>query len=129
MINSKDLNFSFSGIKTAVLYMTQKIDNINIDIKKEISAEFEESTKDVLVHKTKKALEQYKVKTLIVGGGVSANTYIKKNLEKLAKEKKITYLPSTKALATDNAVMIGVAGFFAKPKPISKIKAEGNLSI
>ncbi len=129
MINSKDLNFSFSGIKTAVLYMTQKIDNIDIDIKKEISAEFEESTKDVLVHKTKKALDQYKVKTLIVGGGVSANTYIKKNLEKLAKEKKITYLPSTKALATDNAVMIGVAGFFAKPKPISKIKAEGNLSI
>ncbi len=133
MIHTKDLDFSFSGLKTAVLYMVRDLQNAGVKIQdsvqQEIAHEFEESTKDVLVHKTKKALEQYKVKTLIVGGGVSANTYIKKNLEKLAKEKKVTYLPSTKALATDNAVMIGVAGFFAKPKPISKIKAEGNLSI
>lgn len=133
MIHSKDLNFSFSGIKTAVLYLVRDLqkDNsiITDEIKKEIAYEFEESTKDVLIHKTKKALEKYKVKTLIVGGGVSANTYIKKNLEKLAKEKKVAFLPSSKNLATDNAVMIGVAGFFAKPKPISKLKAEGNLGI
>ena len=136
MIHTKDLNFSFSGLKTAVLYLVRKIQDqksktkdLEQEEKVEIAYEFEESVKDVLVHKTKKALEQYKVKTLIVGGGVSANTYIKENLEILAKEKKVAYLPSSKALATDNAVMIAVAGFFAKPKPISKIKAEGNLSI
>lgn len=136
MIHTKDLNFSFSGLKTAVLYLVRKIQeqksktkDLEQEEKVEIAYEFEESVKDVLVHKTKKALEQYKVKTFIVGGGVSANTYIKENLEILAKEKNVAYLPSSKTLATDNAVMIAVAGFFAKPKPISKIKAEGNLSI
>lgn len=133
MIHTKDLNFSFSGLKTAVLYLVRDLQNSGIKIQdsvqQEIAHEFEEAVKDVLVFKTKKALEQYKVKTLIVGGGVSANTYIKENLETLAKEKKVVYLPSSKDLATDNAVMIGIAGFFAKPKPISKIKAEGNLSI
>lgn len=143
MIHSKDLNFSFSGLKTAVLYMVQKIRNsrpndgsvgqaqfvIPNSTAIAIAGEFEESVKDVLVHKTKKALEAYKVKTLIVGGGVSANTYIKKHLEKLAKSVDIKFLASSKSLATDNAVMIGIAGFFAKPKPLSKIKALGNLEI
>lgn len=129
MINTKDLNFSFSGLKTAVLYMVQKIPHLDLEIKKEIAKEFEESVKDVLVKKTEKALRTYKVKTLVVGGGVSANTYIKKHLEILAKKEKVKILVSSKSLATDNAVMIAVAGFFAKEKPISKIKAEGNLSL
>jgi N6-L-threonylcarbamoyladenine synthase len=133
MIHTKDLNFSFSGLKTAVLYLVRdllKSDILNLkSVRSEIAHEFEESVKDVLVHKTRKALEQYKIKTLIVGGGVSANTYIKEHLKNLAEEKEVAYLPSSKELATDNAVMIAVAGFFAKPKPISKIKAEGNLSI
>lgn len=133
MIHTKDLNFSFSGLKTAVLYLVRdllKSEILNLkSIQSEIAHEFEESTKDVLVFKTKKALEANKVKTLVVGGGVSANTYIKKHLEKLAKTMGIKFLSSSKTLATDNAVMIAVAGFFAKPKPLVKIKAEGNLGI
>ena len=129
MINTKDLNFSFSGLKTAVLYLTQKIGTLDENTKTEIAGEFEESVKDVLIKKTEKALRTYKVKTLVVGGGVSANTYIKKHLEILAKKEKVKILVSSKSLATDNAVMIAVAGFFAKEKPISKIKAEGNLSL
>lgn len=138
MIHTKDLNFSFSGLKTAVLYLVKKLKDeellksnfLNLEsMQPSIAYEFEESVKDVLVHKTRKALETHKVKTLIVGGGVSANTYIKENLGILAKEKNVAFIPSSKTLATDNAVMIGIAGFFAKPKPISKIKAEGNLKI
>lgn len=130
MLHSKDLAFSFAGLKTAVLYMTRKIGDLNDEAKENIAKEFEEAVKDVLVAKTKKALEQNtKVKTLVIGGGVSANTYIIKNLEALAKEQKVKFLYSSRALATDNAVMIGVAGFFAKPKPLSKIIATGNLPI
>ncbi len=129
MIHTKDLNFSFSGLKTAVLYLSQKIGTLDEKTKTEIAGEFEESVKDVLVKKTENALKKYKVKTLVVGGGVSANTYIKKHLEILAKKEKVKILVSSKTLATDNAVMIAVAGFFAKEKPISKIKAEGNLSL
>ncbi len=133
MLHSKDLNFSFSGLKTAVLYLVKKIQDSkfnNLDsVRSQIAQEFEESVKDVLVKKTEKALRTYKVKTLVVGGGVSANTYIKKHLEILAKKEKVKILVSSKSLATDNAVMTAVAGFFAKEKPISKIKAEGNLSL
>ena len=129
MINSKNLEFSFSGLKTAVLYMTQKIPLIDENVKEKIAMEFEESVKDVLVAKTEKALEINKVKTLVIGGGVSANTYIRKNLEKLAKKHDTQFLASSKTLATDNAIMIGVAGFFGKTKHISKIKAQGNLKI
>ncbi len=129
MLHSKDLEFSFAGLKTAVLYMTRKIKNIDENVKMGIAKEFEEAVKDVLVKKTEKALEQNSVKTLVIGGGVSANTYIIKNLEALAKNSKIKFLYSSKKLATDNAVMIGVAGFFAKPKALSQIKAVGNLPI
>lgn len=133
MIHTKDLNFSFSGVKTAVLYLVRdllKSEILNLkSIQSEIAHEFEESTKDVLISKTRKALETHKVKNLVVGGGVSANTYIKKHLEKLAKTMGIKFVSSSKSLATDNAVMIAVAGFFAKPKPLVKIKAEGSLSI
>ncbi len=129
MINSKDLNFSFSGLKTAVLYLTQKITHLDDEKKREIASEFEEAVKDVLVRKTENALKNKKVKSLVVGGGVSANKYIAKNLKNLAKAYGIDFVLSSKNLATDNAVMIGVAGFFAKPKPLSKIKAEGNLRI
>jgi tRNA A37 threonylcarbamoyltransferase TsaD len=65
----------------------------------------------------------------VIGGGVSANSYLMKNLEELAQKFDIKFLGSSRALATDNAVMIGVAGFFAKPKPLSSIKATGNLPI
>jgi N6-L-threonylcarbamoyladenine synthase len=130
MIHSKDLAFSFAGLKTAVLYMTRKIGKMDEKVKENIAKEFEEAVKDVLVSKTKLALEQNKkMKTLVIGGGVSANTYIMQNLEKLAKESGVKFLGSSRALATDNAVMIGVAGFFAKPKLLSKIKAVGNLPI
>lgn len=136
MINSGDLDFSFSGLKTAVLYKTKELGEITDDIKKEIAFEFEEAVTDVLVEKTRKALIQNKAKTLIVGGGVSANKKIRNALKNMTDEIGIEnfYLPETK-YSVDNAAMIALAGGFrfAKEKTkfnlnkIKKLKAEGNL--
>jgi N6-L-threonylcarbamoyladenine synthase len=142
MIHTKEIEFSFSGLKTAVMYMVKKFPELDERAKELIAMEFEESVKDVLVAKTKLALAKTKarppslrsgasgqVKTLVIGGGVSANLYIRSAIQKLAKEYGVDFLASSKSLATDNAIMIGVAGYYGKPKPIAKIKAEGNLDL
>ncbi|HAQ02728.1 TPA: tRNA (adenosine(37)-N6)-threonylcarbamoyltransferase complex transferase subunit TsaD [Candidatus Nomurabacteria bacterium] len=146
MIYSKDYDFSFSGLKTAVLYLIrdlrEKNPNIleNINIKQKIAKEFEDAVVETLVHKTIKAIKQYKIKTLIVGGGVSANTYLqeqmKNSIKVLPKQgfgKIKVHFPS-KALTGDNALMIAIAGYYQARnkkfvKNINKIKAEGNLSL
>lgn len=130
MLHTKDLDFSFSGLKTAVLYMVRDIPEMTDTIKMQIAKEFEDACVDVLVHKTKKAIGEYKIKTLIVGGGVSANKHLRSNLKKLSKESGVSlFLPDSK-LSTDNAIMIGVAGFLEfqkKQKGDKTIKAEGHL--
>jgi N6-L-threonylcarbamoyladenine synthase len=156
MFYSKDYDFSFSGLKTAVLYLIRDLKEKNpniledLNIKQKIAREFEDAVVETLVHKTIKAIKQYKIKTLIVGGGVSANTYLQKILNK--EVKKITFSSSTtkkqnkvlpysvkvhfpvKTLTGDNAIMIGIAGYFQYKnkkitKNINKIKAQGNLSL
>ncbi len=132
MMYSKNLDFSFSGLKTATLYLIRKLGTLDEDLKRQISLEFEEAVTETLVHKTQKATEKYGVKTLIVGGGVSANKYIKKGIEK-ALDKKINILFPGKGLSTDNSIMIGIAGYLQyikKPTKFTyktKIKANGNL--
>lgn len=142
MIYSKDYDFSFSGLKTAVLYLIRDLKEKNpnilndIKVKQKIAREFEDAVIETLVHKTIKAIKEYKIKTLIVGGGVSANDYLQKIMLKKIKENKLkikTYFPS-KSLTGDNAIMIGIAGYFGyKNKKIVKnlnsIKAQGNLSL
>ncbi len=142
MIYSKDYDFSFSGLKTAVLYLIRdlKIKNPNIledlSIKQQIACEFENAVVETLVHKTLKAIKEYKIQTLIVGGGVSANTYLQKVMTEKIKENKLKmkiHFPS-RSLTGDNALMIAIAGYFqAKNKKfaknINKIKAQGNLSL
>ncbi|MEK7145474.1 MAG: tRNA (adenosine(37)-N6)-threonylcarbamoyltransferase complex transferase subunit TsaD, partial [Patescibacteria group bacterium] len=111
MLNSGDLNFSFSGLKTAVLYLVKKMGELTEDDKKNIAREFEDAVTEVLTVKTKKALVQFGAKTLIIGGGVSANKNIRNTFEKLATEKTdLKLFISTQELATDNALMIAFAG-------------------
>lgn len=142
MIYSKDYDFSFSGLKTAVLYLIRdlKEKNSNIleegNIKQKIAREFEDSVVEVLTHKTIRAIKQYKINTLIVGGGVSANIYLQKIIRKRLNDDKLDiniYFPNKK-LTGDNALMIAIAGYFQLqknkiPKNINSIKAEGNLSL
>jgi tRNA A37 threonylcarbamoyltransferase TsaD len=109
MLHSHDLDFSFSGIKTAVLYMVQKIPEMTEEIKKQIAKEFEDAVIEVLVSKTKTAIETSGAKTLIVGGGVIANKLLRKTLVESLSDTKV-FIPNMK-FTTDNATMIGVAGY------------------
>ncbi len=133
MLHSKDYDFSFSGLKTAVLYLLRDTENIP---KEKIAREFEDATVEVLVAKTMRAMKEYKAQTLIVGGGVSANMYLQKTLKNRIKKefpKSALYFP-TKGLSTDNALMIAIAGYFTtlnkgikKSRSLSSLKANGNL--
>jgi len=113
MINSPDLDFSYSGLKTAVLYMIKGRD-VSEEEKILIAREFEDAAIDVLYAKTSRALEQTDARTLAVGGGVSANAHLRRFFtERLAKDHPdvvLRFPPS--GFTGDNAIMIGVAGFY-----------------
>ena len=131
MLYTKNFDFSFSGLKTAVLYLIRKIGALDEKTKMEIACEFENAVVETLVYKTKKAIEKYKIKTVIVAGGVSANKYLKKELKKMTNPKQKLLFPEKK-LSTDNSIMIGIAGYFKFLKnkgKTSKIKAEGGLRL
>ena len=82
MIDSKDFDFSFSGLKTAVLYYVKNLKPKTYNLKPDICASFEQAVVDVLVAKTICAAKKYKVKTVILGGGVSANNVCAMNYQK-----------------------------------------------
>jgi len=139
MLRSKDYDFSFSGLKTAVLYAVKKLKeggNLSQSQKEEIAYEFQQAVIDVLVEKTIYAGKQYNAQTIILGGGVAGNTELRKQLKE-AVQKNLPYstfhTPQT-AFAGDNAAMIAIAGYFTYlEKGISetamKISADGNLSL
>jgi len=132
MIHSKDLDFSFSGLKTAVLYTVKKIPELTDAIKQEIAKEFEDAVLEVLLTKTKSAIEKYNTKTIIIGGGVSANKKIREKFAELAKKLEIDFLVPEVSASTDNAVMIAVAGFIniiSGKKFETEFKAQGNLTL
>ncbi len=129
MLHSNNLNFSFSGLKTSVLYTLKKLGEINEEQKQDIAREFENSVTEVLISKTKKAIESEGPTTLIIGGGVIANKYIRKAFEKLALEYSLKiYLPVS-GLSGDNALMIAMVGALKTNTHSEEIKADGNLSL
>ena len=150
MINTKDYNFSFSGLKTAVLYTIQKLtgsDPVNYELgsqqvkkltpktKRDLAASFQQAVVDVLIAKTIRAAKEYEVKTIMLGGGVSANEELRRQFEeKIKKELPATAyrVPSTN-MSTDNAAMIAAAAYFHKKKASlarwKTLKANGNLKI
>jgi len=201
MLHSGDLNFSFSGLKTAVLYYLKNITETNIcsaqqrgpesgsdvfqisntknsqnpqnsfsaptsdstdisllrnsscsaqsasqgnqkqvhstnfskDTKQTVAREFEDAVIETLLTKTKRAIEEYSPKTLIIGGGVIANKALRENFLKLKDiYPKTEILIPEKSLTTDNATMIAAAGFIEylrDPRANRELKAQGNLDI
>ena len=102
------MDFSFSGIKTAVINLHHKEPDID---KANLCKSFEKAITDMLMEKVKMALKISKCNKIVLAGGVSANTYIRSEFEKL-KEKNIeVYMPDLK-LCTDNAAMIASAGYY-----------------
>lgn len=115
MLHSQDTQFSFSGLKTAVLYLVRDLKKQQGTLSDEMRAlicfEFEQAVVDVLIKKLNTALEKLpETKSLIVGGGVIANTYIRTNLDEWAQTSNVSIYKPSSALATDNAAMIGLAG-------------------
>ncbi len=134
MINSPSFDFSFSGLKTALLYKLKKDKNWQ---KKspEYAFEFQQAIIDVLINKTIKAAQIYKAKTVMLTGGVSANYELRKQITKNLKTKlpKIKFLIPNLKYTTDNAVMVAVAGYFHAVKKDftlwQKLKADCNLKL
>ncbi len=132
MLNSNTCDFSFSGLKTAVLYLLKKYPELSDDIRKEVAREFEDAVSDVLVSKTRDAIEQTGARTVVVGGGVSANKEIRRRfLNEIRSDDVYVAIPDAH-LSTDNAVMIAIAAFYRKSLnkyPEGPLIAKGNLSL
>ncbi len=118
MMHLPNLDFSFSGLKTAVLYFYQKLEAQELPKKemlvwrKFISKAFQDAVIEVSQYKTLKAIEAHQPQTVLLSGGVSANSQIFETLEKKLAEEypEITFHSPEKDLCGDNAAMIGVAG-------------------
>ena len=135
MISAKNYDFSFSGLKTAVLYTLRDLpQKPNIKVKRDIVASFEQAVVDVLVAKTVRAAKQYRAKTAMIGGGVAANKKLRAALgAALAKQyPSASYLVPHPSLTGDNALMIALAGWFNRNKKTARwisIRAEANLRL
>lgn len=135
MIDSKDLNFSFSGLKTAVLREVNKLKSLNKlddNIISQLAFEIQESIADVLVKKTLAAAKKYKVKSILLGGGVAANQRLKEkfNLEIKNLKLKINLHIPPPSLCTDNAAYIGSFAYFHNhPVPFEDINAQPDLNV
>ena len=103
-----NLDFSFSGIKTAVINLHHKNPDIN---KADLCASFEKTVTEILIEHIKKAIEITGLKIVALAGGVSANSYIRNAFDDLVKNGIKVYMPDLK-LCTDNGAMIGSAGYY-----------------
>jgi len=134
MLHDKSLNFSFSGLKTAVQreWKKQNIDSIvNGQLSNVIGAfahEIQEAITDVLVYKTVKAAELYKAKSILVSGGVAANSRLREKVKGQLSNVKCLVPP--KELCTDNAVMIATCAYYQNnPVEWEKVSANPGLSV
>ncbi len=135
MIDSDNYDFSFAGLKTAVRKVVEANQPLTDEKKMEIALEFENACAEVLVAKTMRAIEEFGVETLVVGGGVSANMFIRESLVQAIKDYGYStklFIPP-RELATDNALMIALAGYFRACKKEfaepDSIRANGNLKL
>lgn len=136
MMHSKDYDFSFSGLKTSVLYKLRDTDPEIAKSEKfiqEMCFAVQDAICDVLIKKTLNAAKDYKAKSIILGGGVSANTKLREqfreNLE--SRSWKLELLVPPANLSTDNGLMIAVAAYFNRTKKIGwqRLSVHPNLRV
>ena len=102
-------DFSFSGIKTAVINLNHKNPNMN---KADLCMSFEQAATEMLLNNVKKAIDNLHTDKIVLAGGVSRNSYIRNSFDKLAKELNIKVYYPEPVLCTDNAAMIAAAGYY-----------------
>ena len=128
MINSDNLDFSFAGLKTAARKQIEAAEPMSDKQKQAFAYELETTIVDVLTAKTKKALKQTEARSLLAGGGVVANPHLREQLEKTASENSCNLHICPHDLATDNAVMIGIAGWYAATDDDTELETPGRTS-
>jgi N6-L-threonylcarbamoyladenine synthase len=132
MLNRPSLDFSFSGLKTAVLYEYSK-HKTSSKLKADMAASLQVAIIDSLIGKTEQAVKKYIPKTLMLGGGVAANEMLRKEFEKLAKKYQLKYSIPKFEYCTDNAAMIGLAAHYRiqnkKARFSMRFDAQPNLSL
>jgi|AntAceMinimDraft_18_1070375.scaffolds.fasta_scaffold03449_4 N6-L-threonylcarbamoyladenine synthase len=137
MLFAKNFDFSFSGLKTAVFYLDQKLPQ---SIKKSVfyplkmADEIQRAINDVLIKKTLKATRTYQAKAIVLGGGVSANQQLRERLKKQSQENNLLFFRPSLGLAMDNAAMIALTGYCHQKtalttEQIPLLQADANLSL
>lgn len=128
MTHTPDFNVSYSGLKTSVKYHLEKHPNADPGL---IAYEFSEAAFDTVLNKLAKIFSAHEVNSLVVAGGVAASTRLRQKIQKFIDEfypgLSVTF--PEKLLATDNAVMIGIASLLNEPIEPNTLTAQGNLSI
>ncbi len=136
MLDRDDFNFSFSGLKTAVLYESKKhkLDN---KTKADFAASFQQTVIDILIGKTLRAAQKYQPKSILLCGGVSANKELREQMSHKVTQSlgdSVTFHVPPLSLTTDNAAMIGIAAAYqikagVKPTTHEHINANANLEL
>ena len=124
-----NLDFSFSGIKTAIINLHHKNPDIN---KADLCASFENAATLMLLNNVKKAIKEYNIDKIALAGGVSANSYIRTEFDKFAKRENIKLYYPEPILCTDNAAMIASVGYYnyiAGKRADLTLNAKPNLKI
>lgn len=135
MIHDKNYDFSFSGLKTAVLYDSKKRtekEKASKEYVSEMAYQIQNSIINVLTSKTMKAAKEFNAKSIIIGGGVSANKEIVKEFKKLCKKEKLNCIVPQPKFSGDNASMIGLTSLISpniKKTTWQKLKPDSNLKI
>ncbi|MCL4112948.1 UNVERIFIED_CONTAM: hypothetical protein GTU68_044962 [Idotea baltica] len=120
MMRSDKPNFSFSGLKTAVLYAARGVPEIVADL----AASFQQAVADVLVFKCKAALRKSKHNRLCVGGGVAANSLLRQQLTDMCRRQHVELMIAAPELCTDNAAMAAIAWEYLEQGKVSNLEAD-----
>ena len=146
MARSKNYDFSYSGLKTAVLYLIRDLTKsspsassgqyrLSAKRKADIAASFQKAAIEVLIDKTIRAATQHHAKAILLSGGVSANTLLRERLQDAGTELGIPFFCPQMKYTTDNAAMIGAAAYFAYQRSKQKrfdwksVRMDANLSL
>jgi len=127
MIHDKNFDFSFSGLKTSVLYYLRDHKNVNVN---DVAASFQQAAIDVLSNKVGKAVEQYKAKAILLSGGVASSAALREALKLKSEKLGCSFFAPSFEFNTDNGAMIAVSAYISiLRKKNRKITAQAHISL